>query len=83
LRLINAGLLIGGMALMIGGAGVLDYTAEIGTAAGPEIYRQMNMGLIMVLGGFTLKKLRDTYGTRENFRTESEKVHRELRRMAG
>lgn len=83
LRLINSALLIGGFVLMIGGAGALDYTAEIGTAAGPEIYRQMTMGMIMVLAGFTLKELRDNYGTRENFRTESESLYRAFRRMAG
>ena len=83
LRLINSALLIGGMVLMIGGAGMLDYTAETGAPAGPEIYRQMVMGLILVMAGFTLKELRDNYGTRENFRTESESLYRALRRMAG
>ena len=83
LRMINSALLIGGFVLMIGGAGALDYTAETGAPAGPEIYRQMTMGLIMVVAGFTLKKLRDNYGTRENFRTESESLYRALRRMAG
>ena len=83
LRLINSALLIGGFVLMIGGAGALDYTAETGATAGPQMYQQMIVGLIMVVAGFTLKRMRDSYGTRKNFRTESENLYRALRRMAG
>lgn len=83
LSLISNGILLTGILLMIGGAGALDYTAETGAPAGPQMYQQMIVGLIMVVAGFTLKRMRDSYGTRKNFRAESESLYRSLRRMAG
>ena len=84
LSVMNSLIIITGFILMIGSAGALDYSVEIGSIEDPSgDYRRMILGVIFLIIGFSYAYWRQNRDERETFRKSDQEIHREFRRLAG
>lgn len=65
LSVMNSLIIITGFILMVGSAGALDYSVEIGSIEDPSgDYRRMILGMIFLIIGFSFAYWRQTNGKR-------------------